>query len=97
MIADAANTEIDRLNARAQHLRAQRGELGHHEIPLPGVHYGLREGDLIAFTAQHRPPGQPRVENGTRGQVNAIHERGMTVTLDGSQRMVKIASEDWSR
>ena len=94
MIADASNQEIDRLNARAQHLRAERGELGHHEIPLPGVHYGLREGDLIAFTAQHRPPGQPRVENGTRGQVSAIHERGVTVTLDGSQRRVQLASED---
>ena len=78
MIVDAANTEIDRLNARAQHLRAQRGELGDHEIPLPGVHYGLRERDLIAFTAQHRPPGQPRVENGTRGHVSTIHERRVT-------------------
>jgi conjugative relaxase-like TrwC/TraI family protein len=94
LIADAANTEIDRLNARAQHLRAQRGELGHHETPLPGVHYGLREGDLIAFTTQHRPPGQPRVENGTRGQVSAIHERGVTVTLDGSQRNVQLAHGD---
>ena len=75
LIADASNQEIDRLNARAQHLRARRGELGHQEIPLPGVHYGLREGDLIAFTAQHRPPGQPRVENGTRGQVSAIHDQ----------------------
>ena len=94
LIADASNQEIDRLNARAQHLRAQRGELGHHEIPLPGVHYGLREGDLIAFTAQHRPRGQPRVENGTRGQVSAIHERGVTITLDGSQRKVQLAGED---
>jgi hypothetical protein len=94
LIADASNTEIDRLNARAQHLRAQRGELGHQEIPLSGVHYGLREGDLIAFTAQHRPRGQPRVENGTRGQVSAIHEQGVTVTLDGSQRKIQLASED---
>jgi conjugative relaxase-like TrwC/TraI family protein len=93
LIADAANMEIDRLNARAQHLRAERGELGHQEIPLPGVHYGLREGDLIAFTAQHRPPGQPRVENGTRGQVSAIHDRGVIVTLDGSQRRVQLAGE----
>jgi conjugative relaxase-like TrwC/TraI family protein len=93
LIADASNQEIDRLNARAQHLRAQRGELGHHEIPLPGVHYGLREGDLIAFTTQHRPRGQPRVENGTRGQVSAIHERGATVTLDGSQRKIQLTSE----
>jgi conjugative relaxase-like TrwC/TraI family protein len=94
LIADAANTEIDRLNARAQHLRAERGELGHHETPLPGVHYGLREGDLIAFTTQHRPKGEQRVENGTRGEVSAIHERGMTVTLDGSQRQLQLAGED---
>jgi hypothetical protein len=94
LIADASNQEIDRLNARAQHLRAERGELGHHEVPLPGVHYGLREGDLIAFTTQHRPPGQPRVENGTRGQVTNVHERGVTLTLDGSQRKVQLAGED---
>jgi conjugative relaxase-like TrwC/TraI family protein len=94
LIADASNQEIDRLNARAQHLRAQRGELGHHETPLPGVHYGLREGDLIAFTTQHRPQGQPRVENGTRGQVSAVHERGVTVTIDGSRRRVQLAGED---
>ncbi len=94
LIADASNQEIDRLNARAQHLRAQRGELGHHETPLPSVHYGLREGDLIAFTTQHRPPGQPRVENGTRGQVTNIHERGVTLTLDGSQRKIQLAGED---
>ena len=94
LIADASNQEIDRLNARAQHLRAQRGELGDHEIPLPSVHYGLREGDLIAFTTQHRPHGQPRVENGTRGQVSAIHEQGVTITLDGSQRKIQLADED---
>jgi conjugative relaxase-like TrwC/TraI family protein len=93
LIADAANTEIDRLNARAQHLRVERGELGHHEIPMPGVHYGLREGDLIAFTAQQRPPGQRRVENGTRGQISTIQEQGVTVTLDGSQRKIQLASE----
>ncbi len=94
LIADASNQEIDRLNARAQHLRAQRGELGHPEISLPGVHYGLRAGDLIAFTAQHCPNGQPGVENGTRGQVSAVYDQGVTVTLDGSQRRVQLAGED---
>jgi ATP-dependent exoDNAse (exonuclease V) alpha subunit len=95
LIADASNQEIDRLNARAQHLRAQHGELGEREVPLPGVHYGLREGDLIAFTTQHRPPGQSRVENGARGQVTAIHEHGgVSVMLDGSARQVQLATED---
>ena len=81
LIADASNNEINRLNARAQHLRAERGELGREEIPLPGVHYGLRQGDLIACKTQHRPRGQPRVENGARGEVAAIHEHGVTVQL----------------
>ena len=74
LIADSSNVEIDRLNARAQHLRAERGELGQRELPLPHQHYGLREGDLITFTAQHRQPGQLRVENGTRAEVTKIGE-----------------------
>ncbi|MGH2864187.1 MAG: MobF family relaxase [Solirubrobacteraceae bacterium] len=93
LIADASNQEIDRLNARAQHLRAERGELGHHEITLPSVHYGLRDGDLVAFITQHRPRGQPRVENGTRGQVTHVHEQSVTITLDGSQRQIRLAGE----
>jgi ATP-dependent exoDNAse (exonuclease V) alpha subunit len=93
LIADASNQEIDRLNARAQHLRAERGELGHQEIALPNVHYGLRDGDLIAFNAQHHLRGQPRIENGTRGQVTDVHEHGVTITLDGSGRRVQLASE----
>jgi len=95
LITDASNIEVDRLNARAQHLRADRGELGQAEIQLPHQRYGLREGDRIVFTAQHREPGQPRVENGSRGQVTDIsHDRGVTVALDISERRVTIAGED---
>lgn len=93
LIADASNREIDRLNARAQHLRAERGELGQHEIPVPGVRYGLRQGDLVAFTALHRPRGQPRVENGTRGEIIEVHEHGLTIALDGSNRQVRLVGE----
>ena len=95
LITDASNVEVDRLNARAQHLRAERGELGQAEVALPHKHYGLREGDRIVFTAQHRPPGQPRVENGARGHVSDIHDdRGVTVTLDISERRVTLAGEE---
>jgi conjugative relaxase-like TrwC/TraI family protein len=95
LIADASNREIDRLNARAQHLRAQRGELGADELPLSSVHYGLRQGDHVAFIAQHRPPGQTRVENGTRGEVTDISEdRTITLALDGSGRTLRLADED---
>jgi ATP-dependent exoDNAse (exonuclease V) alpha subunit len=95
LIADSSNREIDRLNARAQHLRAQCGELGPDELPLSSVHYGLRRGDRVAFIAQHRPQGQARVENGTRGQVTNIDQEGtLTLTLDGSDRRLQLASRD---
>jgi ATP-dependent exoDNAse (exonuclease V) alpha subunit len=94
LIADASNMEIDRLNARAQHLRAERGELGPHEIPLTTVHYGLRQGDHIAFINQHRPPGQPRVENGTRGEITNIRDGTLSLKLDGSNRLIQLAGED---
>jgi conjugative relaxase-like TrwC/TraI family protein len=96
LIADASNVEIDRLNARAQHLRAERGELGAQELALPDRHYGLREGDLVAFSAQHRPKGALKVENGARGQVTGIHEQdgSLSVALDGSGRQVRVAGKD---
>ena len=95
LIADASNKEIHRLNARAQHLRAQRSELGPDELPLASVHYGLRQGDHVAFITQHRPPGQARVENGTRGEVTDIsHDRTVTLALDGSGRTLRLTGED---
>jgi conjugative relaxase-like TrwC/TraI family protein len=76
LISDASNKEIARLNARAQHYRAERGELGDWEITVPGVHYGIRQGDRIAMIGQHYEPGQQRVENGSQGDV-------LDVTSDG--------------
>jgi conjugative relaxase-like TrwC/TraI family protein len=76
LISDASNKEIHRLNARAQHHRAERGELGQQELPIPGVHYGIRAGDRVALIAQHHEPNQPRTENGTHGQVLQITQAG---------------------
>ena len=98
LIADASNIEIDRLNARAQHLRAERGELGETRDPAPGPPLRPREGDLITLAATHKPEGRPRVENGARGQVTRINEddRSLTVRLDGSGRQLRFAGEDSS-
>jgi ATP-dependent exoDNAse (exonuclease V) alpha subunit len=95
LIADASNVEIDRLNARAQHLRDERGELGPRETYPTDTHYGIREHDHVAFIAQHKPPGQPRVENGTRGEVTNIGRDGtLTLTLDGSGREITVAGAE---
>lgn len=94
LIADASNQEIDRLNARAQHLRAIRGELGERRVPLDSTHYDLREGDHVAFIAQHHPRGQARVENGSRGEITQIDQyRSLAVTLDGSGRTISLAGD----
>jgi conjugative relaxase-like TrwC/TraI family protein len=76
LISDASNLEIARLNARAQHYRAERGELGDIEVHVPGVHYGIRAGDRVAMIDQHHQPGAQRVENGARGEVLDITDEG---------------------
>jgi ATP-dependent exoDNAse (exonuclease V) alpha subunit len=68
LISDASNQAIHRLNARAQHYRSQRGELGELEAQVPGVHYGIRQGDRVAMIDQHHEPGEERIENGSRGE-----------------------------
>jgi conjugative relaxase-like TrwC/TraI family protein len=69
MITDATNLERDQVNAMAQERRIQAGELGAHEVELPGKPYALRAGDEVIFTAQFRGPGQPLVKNGISATV----------------------------
>jgi conjugative relaxase-like TrwC/TraI family protein len=95
LIADGSNREIDRLNARAQYLRSERGELGEREVWLGSVHYGLYERDRVAFIRQYHADRQPRVENGSRGEVICVDESGaVTIKLDGSGREVTLGGED---
>jgi ATP-dependent exoDNAse (exonuclease V) alpha subunit len=95
LISDASNMEIDRMNARAQHLRSERGELGQHEVPLPHQHYGLRQGDRVAFVAQHRPEGERRIENGTRGEIIDVDAERQRVSLltDGAREVTLTGDE----
>jgi conjugative relaxase-like TrwC/TraI family protein len=98
LISDSSNQEIHRLNARAQHFRVQRDELGETEVQVPGVHYGVREGDRVALIDQHHEPGQERIENGSRGQVLDItKEGGVLVEFDVTGRKRTLAGDDLSR
>jgi conjugative relaxase-like TrwC/TraI family protein len=95
LISDASNKELDRLNARAQHHRAERGELGELEVPVPGVHYAVRGGDRVALIDQHRQAGLPRIENGERGEILHISDRGAVLIefdLTGDRR--SLGAED---
>jgi conjugative relaxase-like TrwC/TraI family protein len=95
LISDASNQEIGRLNARAQHYRAARGELGELEIPIPGTHYGVRQGDRIRLIDQHRQPGSQRIENGSAGEILQISPAGdVLIEFDLTGRQRTLAGEN---
>jgi conjugative relaxase-like TrwC/TraI family protein len=98
LISDASNKEVDRLNARAQHHRAERDELGDVEVPVPGVHYGVREGDRVALIEQHREARLPRIENGERGEVIGVGRGGeVLIEFDLAGERRTFAGEDLAR
>ncbi len=96
LLSDASNVEIDRLNARAQTFRVERGELGADELAVPGTHYGLRASDRFTMIEQHHPASGGRVENGSRGTVVEIDAdtRRLLIELDGTGRRVILEHED---
>jgi ATP-dependent exoDNAse (exonuclease V) alpha subunit len=98
LISDASNQEIHRLNARAQHYRAERGELGELEVEVPGVHYGIRQGDRIAMIEQHHEPGVERIENGSQGEVLHVTPAGEAlIEFDVTGRQRTLAGDDLGR
>jgi conjugative relaxase-like TrwC/TraI family protein len=98
LISDASNLEIARLNARAQHHRAERGELGDIEVHVPGVHYGIRAGDRIAMIDQHHQQGAQRVENGSKGEVLDITDEGdVLIQFDATQQWRTLAGDELAK
>jgi ATP-dependent exoDNAse (exonuclease V) alpha subunit len=98
LISDASNKEIARLNARAQHYRAERGELGELEVDVPGMHYGIRAGDRVAMIDQHYTPGQERIENGSLGQALEVSDSGeVLIEFDVTAQRRTLVGEDLSR
>jgi conjugative relaxase-like TrwC/TraI family protein len=98
LISDASNQEIGRLNARAQHVRAQRGELGELEVSLPGTHYGVRQGDRVTMIDQHYERGIQRIENGSRGEVLDVTSDGrVLIEFDVTGHKRTLAGEELAR
>jgi conjugative relaxase-like TrwC/TraI family protein len=97
MITDASNRELDRINALAQEARAANGELGSERVELQDRPYALAAGDQVIFTAACYPPGEKRVENGTRGTVAQASSDGkLTIQTRGaSEREVKLDTAEF--
>ncbi|HEX3509834.1 MAG TPA: MobF family relaxase [Solirubrobacteraceae bacterium] len=94
LLSDASNKEVARLNARAQHYRRERGELGDLEVPIPGVHYGVCAGDRISTIDQHYSPGESRIENGSQGEVLEISSDGVLIEFDATAERRLLVVED---
>ena len=88
VVAQVSNEHLDALNARAQAIRAQAGELGEHEVALAGRPYGLRAGDELQVRHPVSHPQLGRVSNGTTAQVLDVDDDAEHATValsDGRQ------------
>ena len=81
VVVQTSNEALDALNARAQALRVQDGQLGERGVPLAGRPYGLRAGDELVLRAASVHPQLGAVPNGTRGEVLDVAEDGQHATV----------------
>jgi conjugative relaxase-like TrwC/TraI family protein len=81
VVVETSNEQLDALNARAQAIRLQDGELGHESVPLTGRPYGLRAGDDVVVRAPVQHPDLGSVRNGVSGHVVDVDAEAGTATL----------------
>jgi conjugative relaxase-like TrwC/TraI family protein len=81
VIAQTSNEHLDELNARAQAVRQQHGELGAPHIPAPGRPYELHPGDLVQVrhTIPHESLG--RLRNGTTAEIADVDSDSQRLDL----------------
>jgi conjugative relaxase-like TrwC/TraI family protein len=81
VIAETSNEQLDALNARAQAIRLQDGEIGADSVPLTGRPYALRASDDVVVRSPLRHPDLGAVRNGVSAQVLAVDTDAGTATL----------------
>jgi conjugative relaxase-like TrwC/TraI family protein len=72
VIAQTSNEHLDELNARAQAIRRQHGELGEEGLEIPGRPYQLHAGDEIQIRRTINHPDHGQLRNGTGATVTAV-------------------------
>ncbi len=73
VIAQTSNERLDELNARAQAIRHQHGELGDESLELPGRPYQLHAGDYVQLRHTIEHPDHGQLRNGTAAEVTHIN------------------------
>jgi conjugative relaxase-like TrwC/TraI family protein len=88
VITQTSNEHLDELNARAQAIRHQHGQLGPEALPVPGRPYELHSGDEVQVRRTIPHPDHGQLRNGTTAQIATIDPDTKTVALrlaDGVQ------------
>lgn len=93
VITQTSNEHLDQLNARAQAIRHQAGELDDPSLPLAGRPYRLHAGDHIQLraTVPHAEVG--RLRNGTTATIAEINRAHDTATLQFGDRRAVLSRE----
>jgi conjugative relaxase-like TrwC/TraI family protein len=97
VVVETSNEQLDALNARAQAIRLQDGEIGKATVPLTGRPYGLRAGDDIVVRAPTQHPDLGSIRNGVSGHVLDVDAEAGTATLrlsDGREAVFDRATLD---
>ncbi|MGH3260726.1 MAG: ATP-dependent DNA helicase, partial [Trebonia sp.] len=88
VIAQTSNEHLDALNARAQAIRKQAGQLGKDGLDIPGRPYQLHAGDHIQVRHTINHPDHGPLRNGTSATITSVDPRSGELVLelaDGSQ------------
>jgi hypothetical protein len=88
MVVHTSNADVDAVNVLAQERRHAAGELGIDSVRSPDRDYSLYEGDRVMLRERAyytNTPGEPRIENGTRGTIHAVNPTANTVTVEFEQ------------
>jgi conjugative relaxase-like TrwC/TraI family protein len=81
VIAQTSNDHLDELNARAQAIRHEYGELGDDGLPVPGRPYTLHAGDEVQLRHTIRHPDHGRLRNGTTATITGIDTAEQTARI----------------
>jgi conjugative relaxase-like TrwC/TraI family protein len=81
VIAQTSNEHLDELNARAQAIRQQAGQLGKDGLGIPGRPYQLHAGDEIQVRHTITHPEHGPLRNGTGATISAVDPRSGELQL----------------
>jgi conjugative relaxase-like TrwC/TraI family protein len=94
VISQTTNDHLDELNARAQAIRHQDGDLGRQGAELPERPYRLYRGDEVQIRHTIPDPEHGALRNGTTAQVTDVKRSGNQLTLrlpDGTETTLERA------